>query len=268
MEQRALGRTGIAVPAVGMGTWRTFDVQGTALEAERKKVVDVAIDSGATLFDTSPMYGESEDVLAGALGGRRDGVLVADKVWAPDAAEGREQIARALGWYGGRIDIYQIHNLLAWKTHLPALEKLRDDGQVRVVGATHYEHSAFGDLISLMRTGRIGQIQIPYNANDRVAEQQILPVAEELGIGVLVMRPLGGGGLVRKSPSPDKLERLARFGVRTWPQALLKWILSDPRVHSVIPATSRPERMRENAEAGAGPWFDADTREYVSRLIS
>ncbi|MDB4877225.1 MAG: aldo/keto reductase [Gemmatimonadetes bacterium] len=268
MEHRDLGKSGLSVPVVGMGTWRTFDVNGTALEAERKKIVDVAIDSGANLFDTSPMYGEAEDVLAGAIGGRRDGVLIADKVWTPSAEEGREQIARALGWFGGRVDIYQIHNLVAWQTHLPVLEKLRDDGHVRVVGATHYQHSAFGDLIALMRTGRIAQIQIPYNAQDRVAEKEILPAAADLGIGVIVMRPLGEGALVRRSPAPEKLERLAPFGVRTWPQALLKWILSDPRVHAVIPATSRPERMRENAEAGTGPWFDADTRHYVSRLIS
>jgi aryl-alcohol dehydrogenase-like predicted oxidoreductase len=268
MEHRPLGNSGLSVPVVGMGTWRTFDVHGTALEAERKKIVDVAIDSGANLFDTSPMYGESEDVLAGAIAGRRDGVLVADKVWTGDAAEGREQIARALGWYGGRVDIYQIHNLVAWKTHLPALEKLRDEGRVRVVGATHYQHSAFGDLIALMRTGRIAQIQIPYNAKDRVAEREILPAAHDLGIGVIVMRPLGEGALVRRVPSADKLERLEQFGVRTWPQALLKWILSDPRIHAVIPATSQPDRMRENAAAGSGPWFDPDTREYVSRLTS
>ena len=138
-------------------------------------MVDVAIDSGAILFDTSPMYGEAEDVLAGSIAGRRDGVIVADKVWTPDAAEGRRQISRALGWFGGRIDIYQIHNLVAWQTHLPVLERLRDEGQVRVVGATHYQHAAFGDLLALMRTGRVAQIQIPYNPVDRAVETHILP---------------------------------------------------------------------------------------------
>jgi aryl-alcohol dehydrogenase-like predicted oxidoreductase len=268
VERRALGATGLTVPVVGMGTWRTFDVHGTAMEAERKKIVDVAIDSGANLFDTSPMYGEAEDVLSGAIAGRRDGVIVADKIWTPSAAEGQEQITRAMGWFGGRVDIYQIHNLLAWQTHLPVLEQLRHAGAVTVVGATHYQHSAFAELLTLMRTSRIGQIQIPYNARDRVVEREILPAAADLGIGVLVMRPLGEGELVRHSPSSEKLEPLAQFGVHTWAQVLLKWVLSDTRVHAVLPATSRPERMRENAAAGSAPWFDAETREYVAGLLS
>lgn len=267
MEQRQLGNSGLDVPVVGMGTWRTFDVHGTALEAERKQIVDAAIDSGATLFDTSPMYGESEDVLAGAIAGRRDAVLVADKVWTPDAAEGRHQMARALGWFGGRVDIYQIHNLVAWQTHLPALERMRDDGHVRVVGATHYQHAAFDDLLALMRTGRIAQIQVPYNLADRAVEKIILPAALDLGVGVIVMRPFGEGALFQRRPLDSQLQPLHHFGVRTWAQVLLKWILSDPRVHCVIPATSDPARMRENAEAGAPPWFDADARNYVSRLI-
>jgi aryl-alcohol dehydrogenase-like predicted oxidoreductase len=267
MEQRVLGQSGLSVPVVGMGTWRTFDVRGTVLEAKRKEIVDAAIDCGATLFDTSPMYGESEDVLAGAIAGRRDGVLVADKVWTPDPAEGRQQIARALGWFGGRIDIYQIHNLVAWETHLPVLEQLRDEGHLKVIGATHYQHSALPDLVRLMRGGRIAQIQIPYNAADRVVEREVLPVAHELGIGVIVMRPFGEGELIASDPRPDKLAQLREFGVTTWAQALLKWILSDSRVHSVIPATSHADRMRENASAGAAPWFDPDTRDYVSRLV-
>lgn len=267
MEHRILGRSGLSVPVVGMGTWRTFDVRGDALEAARKKVVDAAIDCGATLFDTSPMYGDAEDVLAGAIAGRRDGVLIADKIWARGAAEGREQIARALGWYGGRVDIYQIHNLVAWQTHLPELEKLRDAGQVRVIGATHYLHSEFPELVRLMRSGRIGQIQIPYNVADRAVEREILPVAHELGIGVIVMRPLGEGELIASDPGREKLEPLREFGVTTWAQALLKWILSDPRIHAVIPATSHADRMRQNADAGDAPWFDTDTRDYVSRLI-
>ena len=181
-------------------------------------------------------------------------------------AEGREQIRRSLAWYEGRVDIYQIHNLVAWRTHLPLLEELRANGQVKVVGATHYRHAAFGELMELMRTGRIQMIQVPYNAADRLVEREVLPLAEELGIGVLVMRPLGAGELVRRSPTAEELEPLARFGVTTWAQALLKWVLSDPRVHCAIPATSKPARAAENAAAGDGPWLDAEARDYVARL--
>ena len=266
MEQRAFGRTGLMMPAIGMGTWKTFDVRGAPAEEARRGIVDAALAGGITLFDTSPMYGESERVLAAALSGRRENTLVADKVWTRSIGEGREQIRRALEWYGGTVDIYQIHNLVAWREHLPRLEELRSSGAVRVVGATHYSHSAFDELMEVMRTGRIQMIQIPYNAADRVVEREVLPLAEELGLGVLVMLPLGGGALARRSPAERLLEPLARFGVRSWAQALLKWVLSDPRVHCAIPATSRVERVAENAAAGEPPWLDHEAREYVSRL--
>ena len=268
MERRAFGRTGLDVPTVGMGTWQTFDVRGEREESERRAIVDAALAAGTDLFDTSPMYGESPRVLAAALEGRRDAVLVADKVWTRSASEGRAQIRRSLDWYGGRVDIYQIHNLVAWQTHLPVLEAMRERGEARVIGATHYQHSAFGELMELMRTGRIQMIQVPYNAADRVVEREVLPLAEELGVGVLVMRPLGAGELVRRAPPAEELAPLAPFGVTTWAQALLKWVLSDPRVHCAIPATSRAARAAENAAAGGGPWLDADAREHVARLAS
>jgi aryl-alcohol dehydrogenase-like predicted oxidoreductase len=268
MEQRELGRSGLTVSVVGMGTWRTFDVSGSAAEGRSREIVSAALQDGARLFDTSPMYGRAERLLARCLEGRRDEALVATKVWTPSAPEGREQIRRALEWYGGRVDIYQIHNLVSWQEYLPYLEELRAAGQVRVVGITHYSHGAFGEMLRIMRTGRVTQIQVPYNAADRVVEREILPAASELGIGVLVMRPLGEGALMRRIPPPDALRPLARFGVTTWAQALLKWILSDTRVHAVIPATSSVEHMRANAAAGDPPWFDAAAREYVETMAN
>lgn len=117
-----------------------------------------------------------------------------------------------------------------------------------------------------MRTGRIDAIQIPYNPLETGVEREILPLADDLGLGVLVMRPFGEGTLSRADPAPAALEPLAAFGVRTWPQALLKWILSDERCHVAIPVTSRPERLAENAAAGRAPWFGPDERRLVSRL--
>jgi aryl-alcohol dehydrogenase-like predicted oxidoreductase len=266
MEIRALGRSGLQVPVIGMGTWRTFDVSGRAAEARCRDVVSAALEPGARLFDTSPMYGRAEQVLARCLEGRRDQALVATKVWTPSVREGREQIARALEWYGGRVDIYQVHNLVSGRAHLPYLEELRERGQVSVVGATHYSHGAFPELMQLMATGRIAQIQVPYNAQDRVVETEVLPAAAERGIGVIVMQPLGVGALAQRAPTAEALKPLEGFGVRTWAQALLKWILSDTRVHCAIPATSSVEHMRENAAAGDPPWFDAAARDYVKEL--
>jgi aryl-alcohol dehydrogenase-like predicted oxidoreductase len=265
MERRPLGESGLDVPVVGLGTWRTFDVREPE-EAERAAIVTEAISMGANLVDTSPMYGEAERVLGRALAGRRDSALVATKVWTPDPAAGERQIQRALGDFGGRVDIYQVHNLVAWRPHLDTLERYRDRGAVRVLGATHWSPSAFGELEEVMRSGRIAAIQVPYNPVERDVERRILPLAEQLGLGVIVMRPFAEGALMRRPPDAGALAPLRAFGVVTWAQALLKWILSDQRCHTAIPATSRPGRVLENAAAGDPPWFGPQERALVERL--
>ncbi len=257
METRELGAGGPSVPVVGMGTWQTLDVRG-----ERDELVHAALDSGATFLDTSPMYGEAPRVLAHALQGRRDEAFVADKLWTPDDREAERQAERALAWFG-RVDLYQVHNLVATPARLDLLERLRDEGRVGVIGATHYSASAFGELAEVMRSGRIGAIQIPYNPRQREVEREILPLAEELGRGVVVMRPFGEGALLRREPPRAELDAL---GVVTWAEALLKWVLSDPRITVAIPASSKPERVRQNAAAGDGPWLDQDQRDRVDRL--
>jgi aryl-alcohol dehydrogenase-like predicted oxidoreductase len=267
IEQRRLGESsGLTVPSVGMGTWQTLDARGAAAEARAREIVAEALDVGARLVDTSPMYGAAERVLAGALGGRRGEAFVATKVWTADPAEGEAQVRRALRWYDGRVELYQVHNLVNWQAHLGLLERERDRGAVVAVGATHYSPSAFGELVRVMRSGRVSAIQIPYNPHQREAEREVLPLADELGLGVVVMRPLGGGSLVARAPNEAELEPLRAFGVETWAQALLKWVLSDRRCHVAIPATSRPGRMRENAAGGAPPWFDDEARALVAQL--
>jgi len=266
VETRKLGRSGLTVPVVGMGTWSTFDVLGETAEANAGIVVDRAYAASARFFDSSPMYGEAERVLALALQQRREGAQVATKIWTPSAAEGARQAERALRFYDGFVDVYQIHNLVNWREHLKLLESLKAEGRIAAIGATHYQASAFGELRTVMETGRISAIQIPYNPIQRDVERDILPLAADLGIGVIVMRPFAEGGLLRRMPDAKDLAPLAAFGVHTWPQALLKWILSDPRCHVAIPATSRPERMTENATAGDPPWFDGEARDLVARL--
>ena len=268
MEKRPLGSFGLEVPVVGMGTWRTFDVRGHAAEANAHAVVDHALAAGATFFDSSPMYGQAERVLGDALQGRRAAAIVATKVWARSIREGRDQITRALRFFGGRVDLYQIHNLVSWRDHLPVLEKLKGDGQIAALGATHYSAAAFGELAEVMKTGRISAVQIPYNPIQREVERVILPLAAELGLGVVVMRPFGEGSLMRRSPSAAELKPLAAFGIKSWAQALLKWILSDRRCHVAIPATSNPGRMDENAGAGDPPWFGPEERAYVVQLAA
>ena len=117
-----------------------------------------------------------------------------------------------------------------------------------------------------MRTGRIGAIQVPYNPHEREVERRIFPLAVDLGLGVILMRPFAAGGLVRRHPTAADLAPLTPFGVTTWPQALLKYGLSHPATTVSIPATTRPERMVENAAAGDGPWFGPDEKALVERL--
>ena len=268
MERRSLGKSGLYVPVVGMGTWRTFDVRGKREEENARAVVDQALAAGANFFDSSPMYGQAERVLGSLLQGRRAGAIVATKVWARSITEGRNQIAKAMSFFGGNVELYQIHNLVNWREHLAMLEDLKEAGKISAIGATHYSSSAFGELTEVMKTGRITAIQIPYNPTERAVEGVILQLAADLGLGVIVMRPFGEGGLLRRPPSESELERLRPFGVNTWAQALLKWILSDPRCHIAIPATSKPERMMQNAAAGQTPWFGPDERAYVARLFA
>jgi diketogulonate reductase-like aldo/keto reductase len=263
MERRRLGRTEVELPVVGLGTWRTFDV-GPDGQPNADAVVDAAFASGTRLVDSSPMYGQAERVLGAAIEGRRPETFVATKIWTPLDDEAQLQLEAQLGFFGGRIDLEQIHNLVGWEERLAWLEDEREQGHVAHIGATHYMPSAFDQLEGVMRTGRIDAIQIPYNPHERTVERRILPLAAELDLGVIVMQPLGGSGNV--IPEPDGWEDVApMLGVETWAQALLSWALADERVHVVIPATSNPEHARQNA--GVVP-LAAEQRRLVETLTS
>jgi aryl-alcohol dehydrogenase-like predicted oxidoreductase len=258
VERRQLGSTGIEVPAIGMGTWRTFDT-----DEDRTWLVDEALQAGIDLFDSSPMYGKAEDTLAKALEVRRDQAIVATKIWTDSPEQGKRQADHALAIYGS-VDIYQVHNLVNWPAQLALLEGLKAEGKVRAVGATHYQEGYFEELAKLMATRRLDMVQVPYNPLRRDAERVILPLAEELGVGVLVMSPLQGGILDRR-PTP---QQLAELRVETWPQAILKWIASDPRISCVLTATSRKGRPTENAKGGEPPMFNKEQRELVRRICA
>jgi diketogulonate reductase-like aldo/keto reductase len=256
MEERRLG------PVVGLGTWNTFGGD----EAAARAVVTAALAAGSHLFDSSPMYGGAERSLGRALEGRREGTVVATKIWTSSVEEGKRQYEAQLGFFG-RVDIAQVHNLVARREHLPWLEAEREAGRVDRLGITHYDPGAFGELGRTMRTGRFDTVQLPYNPLERECERELLPLAAELGLAVIVMRPLAGGRLVSRAPAAAELAPLRELGVETWAQALLKWVLSDERVDVAIPATSRPERAGENAAAGSPPWFGPGERRLVERLV-
>ena len=256
MEERRLG------PVVGLGTWNTFDAD----ERLARSVVDSALASGVRFFDTSPMYRGAEAALAVALADRRDEAIVATKIWATTVAEGREQLARQLEWYGGRVDVEQVHNLVLWREQLEWLEAERDEGRIVRLGVTHYQASAAGALADALRTKRFGVLQVPYSPWERECEHELLPLASELGVAVIAMRPLGGSGEDRRRRVELTEAQREELAVETWAEALLRWALADPRIDSVIPATSNPARTTENARAGHGARFTADQRALVEQL--
>lgn len=266
MEWRDLGVSGLRVPVIGMGTWRTFDVYGKEDQAARRELVGEALDRSIRFLDSSPMYGEAERVLGTTLTGRRDRAIVATKVWSHDLSEGHGQIDRALQFFESRVDLYQVHNLIRWRDYLPVFERMKTDGTIRATGVTHFQPSAFRELVSIARSEPIDTIQIPYNPFERAVEREVLPVAAERQLGVIVMRPFGEGALLRQSPPNEALRPFHRFGCTTWPQVLLKWVLSDPRVSVVIPATRDAAHLRSNASAGDVPWFGPAERAEVANL--
>jgi aryl-alcohol dehydrogenase-like predicted oxidoreductase len=262
MEHRPFA--GRQVPAVGMGTSHTYDV--SEVDDVRQRITDTALDAGATFVDSSPMYGNAERILGATIGARRDEVIVATKVWTTDDAEAERQIDASLAFFGGHVEVFQVHNLVAWPSRLDQLEARRDRGELDIVAATHWQTSAFDELEKVMRTGRIAAIQVPYNPHEREVEARIFPLAQDLGLGVILMRPFAAGELVSRAPAASEMAPLAELAVATWPQALLKYGLSHPAVSVTIPATTRPERMAENAAAGDGPWFGPEEKALVERL--
>jgi diketogulonate reductase-like aldo/keto reductase len=254
MEERRLG------PVVGLGTWNTFDDDARLAE----QVVSAAFESGCRMFDSSPMYGGAEASLGAALDANRSDVAIATKIWARRVNEGRAQYKRQEEWFG-RVEIEQIHNLLSWRKHLPWLEEERAEGRIDRLGVTHYSSRSFRELATALRTGLFDTLQVPLNPWERECESELLPLAAELGMAVIVMRPLGEGALLRRHV-PE--EALAELGVTSWAEALLKWALSDERVDVVIPATSNADHARANAGAGSPPWFDDGQRRLVERLAA
>jgi diketogulonate reductase-like aldo/keto reductase len=254
MEERRLG------PVVGLGTWNTFGGDAKTAAA----VVSSALAAGCRTFDSSPMYGGAERSLGEALRPHRRDAEVATKIWTASLDEGREQYARQVEWFG-RVEIEQIHNLVAWKEHLGWLERERAEGRIDRVGVTHYAAGSFPELADALRTRRFDVVQLPLNPRERECERELLPLAAELGVAVIVMRPLGEGALLEQQPPRAVLDEL---GVETWAQALLKWALSDERVDLVIPATRSAGRAASNAAAGEPPWFDAEQRRLVERFAT
>ncbi|MBM3925341.1 MAG: aldo/keto reductase [SAR202 cluster bacterium] len=257
----------LSVPVIGMGSASSsgFDVEAPADIDNARRIIDNCIAHRTTFLDTSPMYRRAEGVFGQTVQGRRNKVTLATKVWCAGKGTGRKQIARSFKLLGtDHIEVFQIHNLVDWKTHLPYLEELKAQGKIGLIGLSHFIPEFYPEMIDIMRSGRVDTIQIPYNLLERQVEERVLPVAEDMGIGVIVMRPVGKGTLVTGLKRQPDLRPLEEFGVETWGQACLAWDLGHPAITTLIPATTKPSRIIENAKAG-DVRLPSEMREYIER---
>ena len=269
---RRIPSTGEAIPAVGLGTWITFNVgDDPTLRDECADVMAAFFAAGGRMIDSSPMYGSSQPVVGYGLRklGRPATLFSAEKVWTSSGADGPSQIEQSrLFWDVPRFDLIQVHNLLAWEAHLQTLFEMKAAGAVRYVGITTSEGRRHDLLERIMRDQPIDFVQLSYNIADREAEERLLPLAAERGIAVIVNRPFRQGALTRRlegEPVPEWA--VAELGVSSWAQFLLKFILSHPAVTVAIPATTRVDHVRENLAAAAGSMPNAAIRERMAAYV-
>jgi diketogulonate reductase-like aldo/keto reductase len=265
MRTRSIPSTREQVPAIGMGTWRTFD---TAERTALVEVVRTLLDAGGSVIDSSPMYGRSEttvgEVLRDLHGEKR--AFLATKVWTNGKSEGIAQMRESIRKMG-RVDLMQIHNLVDWRTHLPTLRAWKDSGTIRYWGITHYSVSAFAEMENIVAAEKPDFVQLPYSLGVREAEQRLLPACAAHGAAVLVMRPFEGGSLfsdARKRPLPGWA---AEIDCTSWAQVFLKFILGHPAVTCPIPATSNPAHMADDVRAGFGRLPDEAMRRQIVQEV-
>ena len=268
---RIIPSSGEAMPAVGLGTWITFNVgDDPVLRNECVAVMAAFFEAGGRMIDSSPMYGSSQPVVGYGLDqlGRPKALFSAEKVWTSSAEDGLAQIERSRRFWGvERFDLVQVHNLVAWEAHLETLFAMKAEGKIRYVGITTSEGRRHDVFERIMRAYPLDFVQLTYNIIDREAEDRLLPLAAERGIAVIVNRPFRQGELTRNLEGEPMPGWAADLSAATWAQFILKFILSHKAVTVAIPATTRVDHVRENMAAAVAPLPDAAMRERMAALV-
>jgi diketogulonate reductase-like aldo/keto reductase len=269
MITRTIPSSGEALPVIGIGTYKGFDVGSSGKErAAPGDVLGVLFSLGGSVLDSSPMYGCAEEVAGELLAEQhaREKAFVATKVWIQGRSAGIDQMNRSMKLLRcAQIDLMQIHNLLDWRAHLATLRAWKEEGRIRYLGITHYSSSAYGEMEKIMRAETLDFVQLNYSLDDREAERRLLPLAAERGMAVLVNLPFGQGRLfktLRRKPVPQWMHE---GGCETWSQVLLKFALANKAVTCVIPGTGNPEHMAENCRAGNGGMLEES---QVRKLVA
>ncbi|HKP22896.1 MAG TPA: aldo/keto reductase [Dongiaceae bacterium] len=271
IAQRAIPSTGETIPAIGLGSWITFNVgDDLVLRDECAAVMAAFFESGGRMIDSSPMYGSSQPVIGYGLAKLgAPPVFAADKVWT--SGDGPEQIEQSRRYWGvPRFDLLQVHNLVTWQNHLKTLYAMKEAGRLRYVGITTSEGRRHDLFEEIMRNEPLDFVQLTYNIVDREADERLLPLARDRGMAVIVNRPFQQGDLTRELEGEPLPDWAAEIGAASWAQFILKFILAHPAVTVAIPATSRVDHVRENLAAATGPLPDEAMRqrmaEYVEQL--
>ena len=270
--KKTVPKTGEPLPAIGLGTWQSFDVGATNTAREPlRQVLSEFVRLGGSVIDSSPMYGKSETV-AGDLAtelGVHQRLFVATKVWTSGRDAGVRQMNESFKRLRSqRVDLMQVHNLVDYRVHLSTLRQWKEQGKVRYLGVTHYTASAHEELARVLAAEELDFVQLNYSLAEREAEKRLLPLAAARRIAVLVNRPLAAGGLfskVRGKPLPPWSEEI---GCASWAQFFLKFVISHPAVTCAIPATSKVQHLIDNMQAGFGPLPDATARERMARYVN
>src|SRR5581483_2403002 len=270
--RKAVPKTGEELPAIGLGTWQTFDVGATKAAREPlRAVLQEFVRAGGTVLDSSPMYGRSETVagdLAAELGVQKN-LFFATKVWTSGREAGIRQMEESFRRLRiRRMDLLQVHNLVDYRTQLATLRRWKDEGRVRYIGVTHYTAGAYDDLARVIAREELDFVQLNYSIAERDAEKRLLSLAAERKIAVLVNRPLAAGALlsrVRGQALPPWAEEI---GCASWAQVFLKFVISHPAVTCAIPATAKAEHLIDNMHALRGPLPDAAARERIARYVA
>ena len=271
---RPIPHSGEPLPIVGLGTWQTFDVGPQAAERdELKEVLRVLAERGATVVDSSPMYGQAERVVGDLVSelALREKLFFATKVWTRGREAGIREMEQSFRLMRTkRMDLMQIHNLLDVDVHTKTLREWKTAGRVRYVGITHYHSGAYRDLERLVKTKEYDFVQFNFSMAEREAEERLLPVCADSGTAVIVNRPFAEASLFGRVKGKSLPPWAAEFDCASWGQFFLKWVLGHPAVTCVIPGTRRRAHLEDNLQAGSGKLPDAETRrrmlEYLQQV--
>jgi len=272
MLHRPIPSSGELVPAIGMGTSGSFQVPADGAEyTALKEVMKRFFAGGASLIDTAPTYGNAEDNLGPLMGegGYRKKAFIATKlsgVSGRDAGFAQfENTLRRLKT--DKVELLQVHNLRDWKTQLEVARELQKQGKVKYVGVTHYVDSAHAELAEVVRASRPDFLQINHSVTNRGIEDEVLPLAKDMGVAVLTNRNFNDGALFRQVEGRKLPGWAAEAGITSWAQMFLKYSLSHPAVTAVIPATGKPDRQSDNLKAGSGPLLTAEQQKELIALV-